>query len=219
MNCHRTTSRPLDILVCRGGVISGALAFGVGLAVPSAVQAALVITDVNHEVDGYNVYWLDVDNDSVNDFQVQAGADFGSLKSKTFTVFSASKTILGSYAIDRFSQGDVIDSADFLGFDFHSSGAAYDDRVNPTLFDWNTVGAHGYAGFRLQDGPNTHYGWIELTRGSLSIGQIGFQTTPGEGALIPNGAPEPASLLLIATGAVGIAAMRRRRRAAAQSDH
>lgn len=65
-------------------------------------------------------------------------------------------------------------------------------------------------------GPVTHYGWIEVVRGSVTAIRTGFQQVAGQSAPIPAlvAVSEPATLPLIALGAAGLVALRRRKKAA-----
>lgn len=71
----------------------------------------------------------------------------------------------------------------------------------------------------IEEGPLVFYGWAEVVRGSLTVSRIGFQSTAFAAAPIPPGGstdiPEPATLPLLALGAAGLAAMRRRKAVAA----
>jgi hypothetical protein len=91
--------------------------------------------------------------------------------------------------------------------------------------DW--VGQTAFAGLEFLLGPNTHFGWaqFQVTEGidgaSVTLFDYAYcdepnrsidagQTSGACGALV--GVPEPSSLLLLAGGAIGVAALRRRRR-------
>ena len=60
------------------------------------------------------------------------------------------------------------------------------------------------------------FGWAEIERGSLRLLRTGFQTVAGMAAPIPepNPIPVPPALALLASGAAGLAALRRRKKAA-----
>ena len=94
------------------------------------------------------------------------------------------------------------------------------------------VGDSAYFGFRIAllpprpeiltlevtepvETPIVTYGWIELSRGSVIVGQVGLQSVPGAGAPVPGVSeiPLPASGLVLLGGLAGLGALRARRRA------
>lgn len=84
------------------------------------------------------------------------------------------------------------------------------------------VGAPGdpprFVGVRFNLSGNTHYGWIELQLNApFADGTIlgyAYESTPDTGLFTVSSIPEPPSLLLLASGAAGLAALRRRRQPA-----
>jgi len=89
--------------------------------------------------------------------------------------------------------------------------------VNPAAGVWS-LNATNYFGFRfLAADALTHYGWGSMIVGAAattrSIGEIWYENTAGTGIAV--GActvAEPASIALLASGAAGLLALRRRRR-------
>jgi hypothetical protein len=102
-----------------------------------------------------------------------------------------------------------------------------------SVHDYGTwgQGVIGFAGFGFQIGGSQHYGWVRLSWDDLvgldgaagadgyvdqlTIHDLAWNDTP-DGAIaagdgIPAPAPAPAPLALLACGAVGLAALRRRR--------
>ena len=197
--------------------VTAALALGAGLVVPVASDAALIVRDINlstaSAAEETQTVSIDLNQDGSIDFQVIAGNVNGFVQ--TFSKNPWVAVSAGS-SLKRFAAGDTVDSGSFgAGYYF---GDAYFNGQDDANLAWPNVGDHGYAGVKLDIDGATHYGWLELTRGSLTVGQVGFQTEAGVGALIPgpaNQAPEPATLSLLALGALGAAAARRRKRAAA----
>lgn len=195
-----------------------ALALGAGLATSMSAMAGMVIspsvtvTNINITAkDDGEVQKIDLNGDGFFDISVAADKSWGSLKTHMGVWVLASKS-----ALIRLSEGSSVgaNSADGVNSEWLSSGSAYDID---NLGHWAEVGAHGYIGLRFDAAGGYRYGWLELTRGSLTAGQFGLQQAPGVSAAIPaatppaTAVPEPGSLLLVATGAAGLAALRRRR--------
>jgi hypothetical protein len=112
-----------------------------------------------------------------------------------------------------------------------SIGPSHPDIANATNYylrdgdgfsnsGWAEDPSAGFLGVRFDIGGNTHFGFVEIevdTSANSNGGAInsptvlsyGYETTPDA----PVGVPEPSSLGLLALGASGIAALRRRRNA------
>jgi hypothetical protein len=77
-------------------------------------------------------------------------------------------------------------------------------------------GDEGYAGFKVNFPGESgwHYGWALLRDppDNLTLVEIGFETDQNTGIVTPSLAPEPGTLALLAAGAAGVLAMRRRQR-------
>lgn len=74
-----------------------------------------------------------------------------------------------------------------------------------------------FLGVKFQVGPDTHYGWVQLGLDALAsegtITGYGWNDTP-DGPIAAGDVPEPSSLALLALGAAGVAARRRKKRSA-----
>ncbi len=93
--------------------------------------------------------------------------------------------------------------------------------LTPQAGNWNfsstPADVEGYVGLHLTQGRKNNYGWAELVVHpdyTVTLEAIGYETTPGTaiaaGAGVDTAAPEPSSILLMALGAAGIAAYRRK---------
>jgi hypothetical protein len=204
------------------GAVAGVLALGAGLSAPMNAQAALVITDINFTVTFGNQLTIDLNGDGKIDFIVAVPSvlkgkpEFGALVGYGIdNNFNPRVSTLGNGFLTRYVEGGSVGDAT-LG-EIAGSGIAYEtDFSSINGGEWNAVGVHGFAGVVMfnDSQESTNYGWIELTRGSLTVGRIGYETESGVAANIPGRLPEPATLALLASSAVGIAAMRRRQRQA-----
>jgi hypothetical protein len=207
-----THLNPLDGQPIASSRLTRALALGIGLAAPTTGEAVIApCAPLPHTVGVGGICSLDVNGDNLPDIQVLVNSTDGSLQSLLASVnlldSPTSKLLLQLHAGDHV--GAAIFAAnrgDTIGFAYISSAGA-----------WDQIGETGFAAFRIGTAGNENYGWIQLTRGSLTVGSFGYQSTLNADAVIPGAVPEPGSLLLVATGAAGIAALRRRRATAAQA--
>lgn len=111
-----------------------------------------------------------------------------------------------------FESGDtVIGALDFTG-QTRSRAILYDGAIG----GFGETGATGFVGLQLVDElERFFFGFAEITRGSITVGIVGFETEANVGALVPLGSvavPVPPSLAFMAFGAFGLAAAGWRRR-------
>jgi hypothetical protein len=123
------------------------------------------------------------------------------------------------YAI-KHSAGDTIGSGGsffsgpFLQNDYSSGGVV---PPGQDLGDWHP-GDRGFLGLQLVVGTDTFFGWADVTLNNLDGSGAGAFTLHGyaydntAGTSIQAGAvPEPSSIALLAAGAAGVLALKRRR--------
>lgn len=75
-------------------------------------------------------------------------------------------------------------------------------------------GGSGYLGMYIDDVDGRHYGWAYITvggaRNEMTLHEFAFEMTPDTAIHIPD-VPEPVTLSLLATGAAGLIARRKRK--------
>lgn len=226
-------------------MITGAITLGIGAIGASEADAALVIQDINltsgEQVVGdgeiqNDPFAFDLNQDGSDDFLVLNETPFqkhafiqttrslkkvaitGNNSIGTFGIVAAPVDFDGIFRDESgyttlFAPGDEVDAGDGPTFGY---AEFFDASGGP----FSELGATGYIGLQLALDTGVHYGWLEVTRGSITGGQAGFQTTPGAPAPIPGGGmvggpagvPEPGGIPMLAAGAAGIALLKRRRK-------
>jgi hypothetical protein len=220
----KKTQAGLD-LTRRLAVYSAAV--GAGLVGASRADAAIhSSTGLNQSLDGSYVLTMEGGNAELY-FWARSGSDSGVNTENFIGVGSSSGDgarvfAVGSFnncpLVGRLALGSPIGSA--TNTPLHTWGNHYVSYTGSASGNWNADGDTGYMGFSflLNDGAgSTVYGWAEIERVSPSSANLLGWGYEDSGAAIAAGAtavPEPSGLALLALGATGVAALRRRRSAA-----
>lgn len=182
-------------------------------------HAALILDDIDYRVDNEE-FFVDLDGDQVNDIRFRAqGGSFG-----FGTVYALNNKVEFAYSyldhIHRFTEGESIGESneDVRWRDLYS-GLLYEVIAymeGDLLFyeangDWVNNNASGFMGYRIFDELNEsyNYGFFEITKGSIILGNHGFQTTANASAVAVSNVsnvsvPETTSAILLMLGLGGI---------------
>jgi hypothetical protein len=122
--------------------------------------------------------------------------------------FQSGETIGGEGPAFLASSGILYE--DFYGF---SAPGVVGETPTTSRGSFSAPGFSGYLGLsiRIPD-SDPFFGWLEITRGSITVGQGAISTTPGAAIATPAAVPLPPGLALFAGafGLMGFAARRRR---------
>jgi hypothetical protein len=99
---------------------------------------------------------------------------------------------------------------------FSSVDGTLAENHSPAFGLWNPVPEAGVLGFELVSGGPTLYGWADITVNSdytITLQAFGYDDSGAAVTALPpiSPTPEPASIVLLALGAAGIAAWRRKK--------
>ena len=195
------------------------LAAGAAASMGAAeADAAVVYSGAqNISIASGNSQNLNLDGDAFNDVLLK-NYNFGGGAYQGATVSFAPGKLVGfsnglSY-VSALAAGATIDSST-AGPSFFGS-MAY-GAINPNA-QFNNV-ADAYVGLSFPAGGNTYYGWIRVDMNNAAktflVKDWAYESEPGVGIKAGAGVvPEPATLGLLACGAAGVAALRRKRTAA-----
>ena len=189
-----------------------ALALGAGLGGLDEAEAAIIFTDLDATIsDGVDAF--DIDDNPGPDIKVfdKTGIDAGVAAAKNFylSLINSSPYLY----LDRFDVGDTIDNTTFAAPDNFSSniGEFFEDGfggASPWL-----DGQSGFFGFFREGPKGKYFGYVEARfepDNTVFLGRAAFQNTPNTPITI-NAIPAPGTLGLLALGAAGLMAHRRRR--------
>lgn len=202
-------------------------------AVGSTAHAALQTQVLNTTIVDGDVVSIDLNNDSVDDFTFThttlgfLGYDNQALyitadsAGSEVALFFTGGTTFG-WVSALADDDNVIDAADgFYPTSAVGYGLAYLGFTNDTgtLFSSEFFDVtDAYLGLKIEIAGQTHYGWALMDVGPVVLSP---DTSPSFAAVIkeiayedvpntPAAAPEPTSLSLLALGAIGVSALRRR---------
>ena len=209
----KATSRGLRVPMAGSALtVAVCAAFGTGHA-----EATPIIIQVNQQL-STGPFTFDANHDGTPEFTFQFNATNDESDLDTFlnqvVGFNATTPKPGAYA-SLLHSGQLVDGS----LNYVSGSSVILSGFSPTLGSYGQVfGNSGFAGlsFRLPGESGVHYGWAELhdPPGDLTLVEIGYETLQNTGIVTPSLAPEPGTLALLAAGAAGVLAMRRRQRAA-----
>lgn len=188
------------------------LALGLGLTAVGPAEASIIHTTVNQTINN---------GDTVDFLNVFGGNQFTAALYATFAqVYAAATNPYPSYSyvmINPTSLPDWMAAKLPKGTSIPTpTYRHYGYLVNGALGEWKD-GQPGYVGLLFSDGTDAFYGWAQISvktdLTSLKLIDYAYETeasTPIEAGAVPL----PGSLALMATGAAGLLAYRRMKRAA-----
>ncbi|HVU38154.1 MAG TPA: hypothetical protein VHC95_07460 [Opitutales bacterium] len=207
-------------------------------AAASAAHGSVIFFDSTHTFtvnlpapvpghQSFSTHNWDIDGNSVNDFKIYAQRTAGSFGSFDYNRINGQPLVAGNkwlaqqtftdhyntFAIKPLARGFVIGS--------HPASGGFQNNQNP-LFLTNSghpVGnlhtGNQYVGFEFLINGFTHYGWAEISisADSVTVKNWAYESTAGMSIMVP--VPEPAGapvgLGLLALGAAGVSAYRKRK--------
>lgn len=200
-----------------GRLLAYSLAAGASaIAAGTTADAGVVYSGIqNIAISQYGSQNLNLDGDAYGDILLKNYVFLGGNYQGAYVNFFPGKVVgftSGFGYASALSAGTVIDSAAVAGGPFQAS-LAYGAN-NPNA-QFNTA-TDAYIGLAFPINAVTHYGWIRVdidnAAGTFVIKDWAYDDVAGQG--IEAGAvPEPGALSLLAVGASGVLAMRRRRQA------
>lgn len=186
------------------------------LAATSA-DAAIQYSGVQDlSIDQFNALNLNLDGDAYNDILLKNYVFGGGNYQGVYANFFPGKVVgffSGLAYASALQKGDLIDASTTTGGPFQASLAYGANNPNAEFND--VEGA--LIGLEFPIAATSHFGWIRVTidnaAGTFVVNDWAYEDEPGVGINACE-IPEPGKLGLLAAGAAGVAAMRRRKKIA-----
>lgn len=185
-----------------------------GLPVPSEAGPISYSGLQNITVNAPGNYGLDLNADSVVDFIFAAleNTDTGYHAVRVYSGTNNAVANASKLKAQQLNFGDPIPN----GLTWSNDGlklakrGGFGDKGN-----WSPDGTPGFLGVRFDISGQTHYGWVRVgvtfQSTSFRIVDWAYNTTSGEAIRAGEPIPEPSTLSLMALGAAGLLALRRRK--------
>ncbi len=195
------------------------LAAGAAATATAGAHAAVQYSGLqNIDIAQFNSQDLNLDGDAYNDILLKNYVFGGGPYQGVYVNFAPGKVVglfSGFGYATALNTGDLIDATTTAGGPFQAS-LAYGGN-NPNAQFNSVTGA--FIGLEFPINATSHFGWIRVdidnAAGTFNIVDWAYEDQPGVGINAGDGIPEPGSLALLAAGAVGLAAKRRRKTSAA----
>lgn len=207
-------SQPVTSTTARRAAYSIAAGAAAGMA--GSADAAINYSGTQDlVVEQFGSQQLNLDGDAYNDIQLKNYVFGGGNYQGLYVNFFPGKVVgfnVGLNYARALSTGDLIDASTTSG-GFFAASMAYGAN-NPSA-EFNTA-TGAFIGLEFPINATSHFGWVRVTidnaAGTFVINDWAYNSVPGQG-LMAGQIPEPTSLGMLAAGAAGVAAMRRRRAA------
>lgn len=210
----KSTTTKMPAAAKHGAAYTLAAAAAAGTA--DAHAAVVYSGPQNIDIAQFNSQNLNLDGDAYNDILLKNYVFLGGNYQGVYVNFFPGKVVgffSGFGYVSALGPGSIVDAATTSGGPFQASMAYGGNNPNAEFND--VEGA--FIGLAFPINATTHYGWVRVdvdnAAGTFNIVDWAYEDQPGVGITTP-AVPEPGTLGLLAAGAAGLAALRRRRSAA-----
>ncbi|QDU55824.1 PEP-CTERM sorting domain-containing protein [Aeoliella mucimassa] len=187
-----------------------------GLAASQADAEIVYSGTVDLSIAQFTAENINLDGDAYNDILLKNYVFGGGNYQGAYVNFYPGKLVgftTGFSYASALEMGDVIDVSTTTGS--FAASMAY-GAANPDA-EFNTA-SDAYIGLAFPIAATNHYGWLRVSidnaAGTFVVHDWAYNDVPGEG-IVAGQVPEPSTLGLLAAGAAGVAAMRRRKKSVA----